>query len=332
MTWDRIMFAVAAPSGPEASVTSKVVCLTSALDAELELFNCIFDVDIARPGRFGSRGVEADIHEIVAQRRLQIENTAERLRARGIRVRSSVRWDYPAHEGIVRQVLRHKPHLLIVECRRKRAAARLLLTQTDFKLIETCPCPLLLIKTARGYSALSTIAAVDPLRAHKKPATLDDAILDSATAVTQALSGKLLVFHARTPWEDIVRSTPSLRHLPEVEQPDAQSAYRESIDRRVRELARRHGILKERTRVTDAYVAESLPQLVRAESAAIVVMGAVSRSFVKRAVVGHTAERLLDALDCDVLIAKPPGFRSPVRVRSAHHVQHSATGVGRYVL
>lgn len=332
MSWDRIMFAVATPSGAEASVMSKVVRLTSALDAELELFNCVFDGDIARPGRFGSRGVEADIREIVAQRHRQIENTAERLRAQGIRARSSVRWDYPAYEGVVRQVLRHKPHLLIVESRRKGAAARLLLTQTDFKLIETCPCPLLLIKTARPYSTASVIAAVDPTRAHKKPAALDDAILDSATVVTQALSGRLLLFHARTPWEDIVRAIPSLRHIPEVEQPDAQSAYRESIDRHVRQLARRHGVLKERTRVTDAYVAESLPQLVRAESAGIVVMGAVSRSFIKRAVIGHTAERLLDVLDCDVLIAKSPGFRSPVRIGSAQHVRQRATGSGRFIL
>jgi universal stress protein E len=331
MSWGRIMFAVAAPSGPEPSVMSKVVCLASALDAELELFHCVFDTDVARPGRFGSRGVEADIHEIVAQRHRQIEHTAERLRAQSIRVRSSVRWDYPAYEGIVRQVLRHEPHLLIVQSRRKGTAARLLLTQTDFKLIETCPCPLLLIKTARPYSDVFTIAAVDPLHAHNKPAALDDAIVDSATVVAKALSGKLLLFHARPPWDDIVRATPSLRHLPEVEQPDAQSAYRESIDVRVRKLARRHGISRERTRVTDGYVAESLPELVRVESAGIVAMGAVSRSFVKRAVIGHTAERLLDVLDCDVLIAKPPGFRSPVSIRSAHHVHHSAVGAGRYV-
>jgi universal stress protein E len=70
---------------------------------------------------------------------------------------------------------------------------------------------------------------------------------------------------------------------------------------------------------------ESLPQLVRAESTDIVVMGAVSRSFLRRAVIGHTAERLLDVLDCDVLIAKPPGFRSSVTARSAHRVDRRAT-------
>ncbi len=325
------MFAVAAPSGADASAMSKAVRLTCALDAELELFHCVFDPDIGRPGRFGSRGVEADIREIVDQRHRQIERSAERLREQGIRVRSSVRWDYPAHEGIVRQVLRHRPHLLIVQSTRKGVAARRLLTQTDFKLIETCPCPLLLIKSTKPYADACMIAAVDPLHAHAKPAALDDAIVDAASVVAKALAGKLLLFHARTPWEDIVRATPSLWHIPEVAQPDAQSAYCESVDVRVRELARGHGVPKGRTRVTDGYVTESLPQLVRAESAGIVAMGAVSRSFLKRAVIGHTAERLLDVLDCDVLIAKPPGFRSPVRARSVRRVRGSAAQPGRYV-
>jgi len=311
---------------------NKAVRLASALDAELELFHCVFDGDIARPGRFGSRGVESDIREIVTQRHRQIERTAERLRAQRIRVRSSVRWDYPAYEGIVRQVLRHKPDLLIVQSTRKGAAARLILTHTDFKLIETCPCPLLLIKTAMPYSDVSVIAAVDPLHAHDKPAALDDAIVESAMIVSNALSGRLLLFHARAPWEDIVRATPALRRIPEMEQPDAQSAYCESVEVRVRELARRHGVPKARTRVTVGYAKEALRQLVRAESASIVAMGAVSRSFLKRAVIGHTAERVLDVLYCDVLIAKPSGFRSPVSLRSAHRVDRSAARPGRYML
>ncbi len=61
---------------------SKAVRVASALDAELELFHCVFDAEIARPGRFGSRGVQSDIREIVTQRHQQLERNAERLRAK----------------------------------------------------------------------------------------------------------------------------------------------------------------------------------------------------------------------------------------------------------
>jgi universal stress protein E len=43
-----------------------------------------------------------------------------------------------------------------------------------------------------------------------------------------------------------------------------------------------------------------------------VVAGAVSRSGLKRAFIGNTAERLLDDLPCDLLIVKPAQFPSAV--------------------
>jgi universal stress protein E len=37
-------------------------------------------------------------------------------------------------------------------------------------------------------------------------------------------------------------------------------------------------------------------------------MGAVSRSALERMLIGQTAEQVLDAVDCDVLVVKPPDF------------------------
>ena len=88
-----------------------------------------------------------------------------------------MRWDYPVYEGIVRQVLRRKASRLVAQSSRKGRAARLVLTQTDYKLIETRPCPVLFIKNARPYSGTVIIAAADPGRLHGKPAALDDGIL-----------------------------------------------------------------------------------------------------------------------------------------------------------
>jgi hypothetical protein len=68
MSWCRIMFAVASPGAVVPSAISKVAQLASALNAELELFHCEFDPGVARPGRFGSRGMERDIREFVEQR------------------------------------------------------------------------------------------------------------------------------------------------------------------------------------------------------------------------------------------------------------------------
>jgi universal stress protein E len=66
----------------------------------------------------------------------------------------------------------------------------------------------------------------------------------------------------------------------------------------------------------------AIPRLARQLGCDLVVMGALSRSGLKRIFIGNTAERILDSLDCDVLVVKPPGFagklnRVPLRRKSS---------------
>jgi len=332
MSWRHVMFAVPSPGGVGPMEIGKVAQLTSGLRAELELFHCIFDPDVARAGRFGTRGAQEDIHEFVDRRREQLEHSAERLRAKGVPVHTSVRWDYPIHEGIVRQVQRLKPSLLVAQSSRKGRAARLMFTQTDYKLIETCPCPVLFIKNGRPYSDAVIIAAVDPGQSHGKPTTLDDGILDSAVMIRDALGGRLRVFHAGAPWEYAVHMNRELRDLPAVMQEDVRGGYWNKIKEKVVALARRHDIVEECVDVLEGDAAELLPRVASSQPAHIVVLGAVSRSRIGRALIGHTAERVLDAMECDVLIVKPPGFQTPVRRESTHHIARSAAHRARYVL
>jgi universal stress protein E len=71
-------------------------------------------------------------------------------------------------------------------------------------------------------------------------------------------------------------------------------------------LGARHTHLKEGTPSDD------LPAFVKKLKANVLVMGAVSRSTLKRLFIGATAEQVIDAVDCDVLVVKPDGFKCPV--------------------
>jgi hypothetical protein len=45
-------------------------------------------------------------------------------------------------------------------------------------------------------------------------------------------------------------------------------------------------------------------------------MGAISRRGLQRLFIGNTAERMLDHLDCDVLVVKPAGFHTRIATRA----------------
>jgi len=55
-----------------------------------------------------------------------------------------------------------------------------------------------------------------------------------------------------------------------------------------------------------------LPRFVTPDSSDLLVMGAVSRSCIRKALIGYTAETVLDETDCDVLIVKLKRRARPV--------------------
>jgi len=311
-----VLFAITSPDGISRSALRKAARLAGALGAELELFYRGFDPDLLHPSRLSSGSGEEGIRAFVENRQKQLWSLAEDLRKPGLSVRTRVEWDCRPAEGIVREVLHKQPALLIVESFRKSPAEGLLFAQTLHKLIELCPCPLLIVRRASAYPANPrVVAAVDPMHAHAKPAALDTAILKAASEVSEALEGELHLFHARVPWAIVSHQSRAVRWVPDVAKDEAQVTYEHVVLARVTDLARRYNIPSLCTHVVDGDVTDCLPSYLGADPVQIVAMGALSRSFLARILIGNTARRLLDDLDCDVLVVKPPGFRTPVTLR-----------------
>jgi universal stress protein E len=69
-----------------------------------------------------------------------------------------------------------------------------------------------------------------------------------------------------------------------------------------------HQVPLARVHLEQGAAAEVLPRVAEGLGAALVVMGAVSRSRLQEVFLGSTAERVLDRLGCDVLVVKPGDF------------------------
>lgn len=251
--------------------------------------------------------------EIVEDCRKRLLKLAASAPLRGIRTRATVTWDYPAAEGLVRQVLKHRPQLLLMESHRHSRLARPFLSNTDWELIRNCPCPLWLSKPARTRVGGPVIAAVDPLHAHAKPAALDGVIIEHALRVS-GQPKRVLMCHAY----DFPRQPPVIDGSIEaywVMSEQEVRRYEAMLRDELAKLADSTGIPERNRIVAAGDPALVLPRVVRKHRAALLVMGAVSRSAVRRLFIGHTAERLVERVDCDVLVVKPRGFKTTVTAR-----------------
>jgi universal stress protein E len=147
---------------------------------------------------------------------------------------------------------------------------------------------------------------VDPVHAHSKPLELDESILTAGRALAAILRGKLHVVHANhPPLHSLASDTPFTIE-------DARAIGRREFEK----LMSRSDMAARRGHLRDGDPARVIPEVADDIHARVVVMGAVSRSGLKRLFIGNTAERVFGKLACDVLVVKPTVFRK--RVPAAH--------------
>jgi len=309
MSGKRILLVADAPGGLHRGVLQKIAHLAGSLGAEVEVLDCAFDPTLTEG---------AEIRAAIERRREELAVIARVLEESSVRARATVLWAYPAREGVIRQVRRSRPDLLVIGSRKRARLARALFTYSDYKLIETVPCPVLVIKNERPYDdGTRVIAAVDPMHTHDNPGILDERIVDLGTTLSQALGLPLHIFHACSLLPQGLPREVRLRDLPEAVHADICGAWQAKAESRVRQLAEASRIPERQVHLTLGEPVELLARFVGKGSGDLLVMGAVSRSKLRKVMIGHTAEKVLDVTDCDVVIVKlrPAAIRASSSAR-----------------
>ncbi len=300
-TIECILVAVADPSVSSNKALRRAALLAHKTGARIELLTALpssLSTGIAHAESERYTRLEAD------ETARLLERIANRLRREEIIVNTHVDTGYPAHEAILRRVRSTRPDLLIVEARKHHLLARLLLTQTDFELIRHCPVPLLIVKRGTQWRHPRILAALDPLHANDKGREMDDAIAAAANRLAAAADGSVHaahVFHPAMTFVPGMDATPTV-----VAAIAAQNKANRGVARKAfTEALGRYGIPKGRGHLVGGEPSRELARIANSVRAGVVVMGAMSRSGLKRMFIGNTAELVLDSLSCDVLVVKP---------------------------
>ena len=90
-------------------------------------------------------------------------------------------------------------------------------------------------------------------------------------------------------------------------------------------LAGKYDISADECAIRQGAAAEVVAAETDRLSADVLIMGAVSRSLLTRPVIGNTAERVIDHVDCDVFIVKPTDFKARRRVLRPQSRQRKET-------
>jgi universal stress protein E len=309
----KILVAVKDPYARSHPAVAKAAQLARASGAQLELFHALTTpvyVDLV-----SQRGIEPFVDPAREHAARRLRALAAPLRRAGLHAAVAVDSDFPAYEAIIRHAGRVGADLIVADCHSGHRASWLL-QLTDWELLRHSAVPVLLVKNRRPYRNPVVLAAIDPLHTFAKPGNLDAAILKSATGLKELMRGSLHAMHAYYPAP--LGATPAEILNPAIAtelQEKAEAKARKAFER----VLRKYPVARGRRHLVPSHPFEAIEETARRTRADILVMGAISRSGLRRLFIGNTAERILDGVSCDVLVVKPKSF--------ATHVPRARRGV-----
>lgn len=205
--------------------------------------------------------------------------------------------------AIVRRVLRGEADLVVVGKRDEVATDGRNLGAVAVKLLRKCPAPVWLVKPEHDLVHKLVLAATDLT-------PVGDRAVRYGAFVAERASAKFHVVHA---YQIPMSLQLGASHMSEEEYQAELDALKSKAQSRI------DGVISATSFDGESlvHVGRNTPSLAIREAVEhfqpdLLVMGTVSRGGIAGFLVGNTAERLLDRVDCSLLTVKPEDFVCPV--------------------
>lgn len=323
MNPSRNILVVMDPALRKSPAYERALVLARQSGARLQLVIFDYNPTLVRERFLDPGYLKAAVLAYVKQRRDWLEQLAAELRKEGLDVETGVVWGKPVPDEIVWRALDTRTDMVVKDARVESKLKRILLAPLDWALIRQCPVPLMLVNAASALRPRRIIAAVDPLDKHSKPHDLNDTIVKTAVGLSYEWEAEVHVVHA---FEYLPAPAPPMGDKGTI---DAQlvERMRERSRKAFLEFAGNYGITPERLHFLDGRPHEVIPEFADNSQTDLVILGSVYRTGLKRAFIGSTAERILDRLNCDLLVLKPEGFTTDL-LDEMHRETYQNTATG----
>lgn len=217
-----------------------------------------------------------------------------RLLDEGFSATTEQAWDSNLHHTIIQVQQAEGCGLVIKQHFPDNPLKKALLTPEDWKLLRLCPSPVLMVKTDRPWTNGVILTAVDVGNHDGEHRALHYAIIDHGYDIAALAKGQLHVIAAH----------PS----PMLSAADPVFQLKETIEARYREQCQafqtEFDIDDEHLHIAEGPADVLIPFTAHTLDAVVTIIGTVARTGIPAALIGNTAEVVLDSLESDVLVLK----------------------------
>ena len=176
---------------------------------------------------------------------------------------------------------------------------------TSLRLLRECPCPIWLVRPGTLPRFSRVLAAIDPAPQDASREAMNSTIFELAQSICEHEQGQLHVVHAWEMFGEHLLRTRSGHDEVEQARHDAEIRITEALD----SFLKRYELSHESDHVhlvrDTVGPGHAIWALAKHEKIDLVVMGTIARTGLTGALMGNTAEEVLDHIECSVLAIKP---------------------------
>lgn len=252
---------------------------------------------------------------IAEEKQQKLAALVEPFRKDGLKVKTKVLLGKSSVE-IIREVMRGEYDLVMRVAKGKESSRAGFFGRTGIQLLRKCPCAVWLVAPNTTPRFKHVMGCVDTSSGDAIDRELNDEIYELAKSISQYHDGRLSILQS---WS-IFNEQMVVNRMSQEDRLKFENESRRRITRLLDEFLQNHGdnVKGEHAVVLKGEAASVITNYANAHEVDLVVMGTIGRSGLSGMIMGNTAERILEQLECSVLAIKPAGFQSPIQLEGPH--------------
>lgn len=287
------------PTVDEQKALNRAIELAEHTACKLTAFVSIYDFSYEMTTMLSGEERESMRHAVIKDREIWAERLLFAAKQKGIQCTVEVMWHNRPFEAIVKAVQEGGYDLVLKGTHDHDTLKSILFTPTDWHILRKCPCPVLLVKDHAWPMQGNIVAAVNAGSSRPHHQQLNQLIIRHAIAIGRMLNANVHLVNAYpgTPVQVAVE-------IPEFNPEEYNEAMRHHHRDAILALSREFMIAQEHTHVLEGMPEDVIPKVAQSLDAEMVIIGTIGRTGLSAAIIGNTAEHVIDRLDCDILALK----------------------------
>jgi len=304
-----------------AGIKDKVIRLVRKNQTELKIIDVFDNFDQYLELLPPSSSIDELKEVIISERRLEILGHFEADQDISSQMTIIFKFGNPVVE-IIKEAIRSGHDLVIKAASGNKTFKDYLFGNIAVKLLRKCPCPVLIVKPSEGESFQKILAPVDPKTVREVTTNngvnedlMCRKILDITIFMAQIEDSHLDIFHCWfLPGETLLASG---RTRVATDKLNQMKMLAEKIhNQRINTLAAEYDLsdIRHSVVVRKGDPGEMIVDYADKNGIDLIVMGTIGRSGLAGLLIGSTAEKLIDRVNCSILAIKPANFQSPITI------------------